>query len=272
VRELISSHRTFWKKDDSDDEDSYDSSADSEGKLTFDQWDDFYETQKTYYIPDLSLTIVNLHPESEEGDHIPTLYDYDMTKDRQNDIRFHDKTDYDIKLAQDISDYHDFVKDMTMLANDAIKEIRDLNGVAAANSLKKRFEKILNTKQRTLTRVTNPRYFSDLIYKRFDIEEVIKIQRKDDIHTISDKIFDFSSNTILNLIEEGEKDALKEIVKHELDEIDKKGVKRREKGVEIKNQLTRFMYDLNMKSTTDDQYIIQCAKDELKKIHQILFD
>jgi hypothetical protein len=76
----------------------------------------------------------------------------------------------------------------------------------------------------------------------------------------------------LNLIEEGEKDALKEIVKHELDEIDKKGVKRREKGVEIKNQLTRFLYDLNMKSTTDDQYIIQCAKDELKKIHQILFD
>jgi NTE family protein len=81
VRELISSHRTFWKKDDSDDDD-YDSSADSEGKLSFDQWNDFYETQKTYYIPDLSLTIVNLHPESEEGDHIPTLYDYDMTSAR----------------------------------------------------------------------------------------------------------------------------------------------------------------------------------------------
>ncbi len=123
VRELISSHRTFWKKDDSDDDDDYDSSADSEGKLSFDQWNDFYETQKTYYIPDLSLTIVNLHPESKEGDHIPTLYAYDMTKDRQNDIRFHDKTDYDIKLAQDISDFHDFVRDMTMLANDTIKEI-----------------------------------------------------------------------------------------------------------------------------------------------------
>lgn len=266
VRELISSHRTFWKKDDSDDDD-YDSSADSEGKLSFDQWNDFYETQKTYYIPDLSLTIVNLHPESEEGDHIPTLYDYDMTKDRQNDIRFHDKTDYDIKLAQDISDYHDFVRDMTMLANDAIKEIGVQN--SAANNLKKRFEKILNTKQRTLTRVTNPRYFSDLIYKRFDIEEVIKIQRKDDIHTISDKIFDFSSNTILNLIEEGEKDALKEIVKHELDEMDKNGVKQREKGVEIKNQLTRFIDDLNMKHTTDDLYIIRCAKNELNEIHQI---
>jgi NTE family protein len=90
--------------------------------------------------------------------------------------------------------------------------------------LKKKFEEILNRQQRTLTRVTNSRYFSDLIYKRFDIDEVIKIQRKDDIHTISDKIFDFSSDTILNLIEEGEKDALKEIVKHELEKMDKKGL------------------------------------------------
>lgn len=133
VRELISSHRTFWKKNGVNYDDEYNSSADFEGKLTFDKWDNF-KTQKTHNIPDLSLTIVNLHPESEEGDHIPTLYDYDMTKDRQNDIRFHDKTDYDIKLAQDVSDYHDFVEDMTKLAYASIKEIRGQNNVA--NSLK----------------------------------------------------------------------------------------------------------------------------------------
>ena len=57
-----------------------------------------------------------------------------MTKDRQHDIRFHDKTDYDIKLAHDISDYHDFVRDMTMLANDGIKEIGVQN--SAVNNLK----------------------------------------------------------------------------------------------------------------------------------------
>ena len=262
VRELISSHRTFWKKNDVDYDDEFNSSADSEGKLTFDKWDNFYKTQKAHNIPDLSLTIVNLHPESEEGDHIPTLYDYDMTKDRQNDIRFHDKTDYDIKLAQDVSDYHDFVEDMTKLAYASIKEIRGQNN-AAVNSLKKKFEEILNRQQRTLTRVTNPRYFSDLIYKRFDIDEVIKIQRKDDIHTISDKIFDFSSNTILNLIEEGEKDALKEIVKHELEKMDKKGLEQTKKEVEINKHLTRFIDDIKMKTTTDDEYVIQCAENEL---------
>lgn len=120
-----------------------------------------------------------------------------------------------------------------------------------------------------MTRVTNPRYFSDLIYKRFDIDEVIKIQRKDDIHTISDKIFDFSSDTILNLIEEGEKDALKEIVKHELEKIDKKGSEQTKKEVEINKHLTRFIDDIKMKTTTDDEYVIQSAENELKRKHDI---
>lgn len=251
VRELISSHNSFWKNDD------------SRGTLTFDKWDDFYKIQKENNIPDLSLTIVNLHPESEEGDHIPTLYDYDMTIDRENDIRFHDKTDYDIKVAQDVSDYHDFASDMTQLANDAIKEIEDKNDTV--DGLKKRFENILNTKQRTQTRTTKERYFSDLIYKRFDICDVIKIQRKDDIHTISNKIFDFSSNTILNLIEEGERDALKEIVEHELEKMEKADVEQTIRDDRINNQLRKFIEDVEMEATEDDVYIIQCAKNEVKE-------
>jgi NTE family protein len=250
VRELISSHNTFWKTDD------------TEGTLTFDKWDDFYEIQKENSIPDLSLTIVNLHPESEEGDHIPALYDYDMTKDRENDIRFHDKTDYDIKLVQDVSDYHDFARGMTQLASDAIKEIEDNDDTV--DDLKKRFENIIYTKQRTLTRTTKERYFSDLIYKRFDICNVIKIQRKDDIHTISNKIFDFSSNTILNLIEEGERDALKEIVAHELEKMEKEGVQEQTvRNDRINNQMGKFIEDVEIETTEDDEYIIQCAKNEL---------
>jgi NTE family protein len=249
VRELISSHNTFWNKDN------------SQRMLTFDRWDDFYEIQKENSIPDLSLTIVNLHPESEDGDHILTLYDYDLTKDRENDIRFHDKTDYDIKLAQDISDYHDFARDMTQLASDAIKVIGDANNTV--DDLKKRFENIINTRQRTLTRTTEQRYFSDLIYKRFDICDVIKIQRKDDIHTISNKIFDFSSNTILNLIEEGERDALKEIVVHEIEKMKIEGVEQTVRNDRINNQLTKFIEDVEMENTEDDDYIIQCAKNEL---------
>jgi NTE family protein len=184
-----------------------------------------------------------------------------LTKDRENDIRFHDKTDYDIKLAQDISDYHDFARDMTQLASDAIKVIGDANNTV--DDLKKRFENIINTRQRTLTRTTEQRYFSDLIYKRFDICDVIKIQRKDDIHTISNKIFDFSSNTILNLIEEGERDALKEIVVHEIEKMKIEGVEQTVRNDRINNQLTKFIEDVEMENTEDDDYIIQCAKNEL---------
>jgi hypothetical protein len=45
--------------------------------------------------------IINHFVENKEKD--------TMTQNREKDIRFHDRTDYDIKLAQDISDYHDFV-------------------------------------------------------------------------------------------------------------------------------------------------------------------
>jgi NTE family protein len=131
-----------------------------------------------------------------------------MTQNREKDIQFHDRTDYDIKLAQDISDYHDSVDLKTQLASHAIKEIKDKND-EVANDLKQKFEEIINSKQRTLSRDNQPRYFYDLIGKRFDIMDVLKIQRKDDEHTISDKIYDdFSSDTVSNLIKEGENDAL----------------------------------------------------------------
>ena len=63
-----------------------------------------------------------------------------------------------------------------------------------------------------MSRDIQPRYFYDLIGKRFDIMDVLKIQRKDDEHTISDKIFDFSSDTVSNLKKEGENDAFNKII------------------------------------------------------------
>ena len=272
VRELISNHSSFWTKKY---ESNLESLLDTQDNLAFDKWDSYYKIQKENHIPNLSLTIVNLHPESEEGNHIPSLYDYDMTNDREKDIRFHDKTDYDIKVAQDISDYHDFVEEMTNLANNAIKEVSK-NNENDAKSLKEDFQEIINIQQRTLTRENRPRYFYDLIGKRFDIEDVLKIQRKDDEHTISDKIFDFSSDTVSNLIKEGEKDALQAIVEHEK-EIEKEKIEKDKKqtGKEesinnqlkeiIHSQLKRFIEDLKMTITEDDKYVIQCAEIELRK-------
>lgn len=264
VRELISSHNIFWKKKY---ESNLESLLDTKDNLAFDKWDSYYKIQKENHIPNLSLTIVNLHPAEEQDGHIPSLYDYDMTKDREKDIRFQDKTDYDIKIAQDISDYHDFVDEMTNLANNAIKEVSE-NKENVVKSTREKFQedfqRIINSQQRTLDRYSKPRYFYDLIGKRFDIEDVLKIQRKDDEHTISDKIFDFSSETVLNLIKEGEKDALEAIVEHEKQNIenDKEQTGKEES---INNQLKRFIEDLKMTMTEDDEHVIQCAEIELMK-------
>ena len=259
IRELISSHSNLYSEDYDEKLKKIKDSKDSKVPLIFDKWDEFSNFQKEVSedeIPNLSIVVVNLHPEVEEGKQIPSLSDYDMTKDRERDIHFHDKTDYDIKLALHVSDYHAFAKDMAQLASVAIKEIKDKK---LKDDFEDDFEEIVNRQQKTLTREKEPRYFYDLIGKRFDIIDVLKIQRKDDKHTISDKIYDFSSDTVSNLIKEGEKDALQAIVKYlqVIEKIDNE---------KIIDGLKKFKEDVNKKNTEDDQYIIQCTKSELEVI------
>ena len=74
----------------------------------------------------MNLYIVNLHPtkEGKEGDtnyHIAED-DYDMIKDRENDIRFHDKTEYDQKVATLVTDFITCIDKMGDLAIDAINQ------------------------------------------------------------------------------------------------------------------------------------------------------
>ena len=48
-----------------------------------------------------------------------------------------------------------------------------------------------------------PRKYSDILVGQFEIEKVVRINRKNDEHTISNKIFDFSPKTINHLRESG---------------------------------------------------------------------
>ena len=57
-----------------------------------------------------------------------SLFDYDTTKDRENDIRFHDKTEYDLKMAKVTADYKDFVERMTDVAIESIDKINESVG------------------------------------------------------------------------------------------------------------------------------------------------
>ena len=107
-----------------------------------------------------------------------------------------------------------------------------------------------------MTRDNQPRYFHDLISKRFDIIDVLKIERKDDEHTISDKIFDFSYDTVSTLIKEVENDAFNEIIK----KIMENEVK------EIGSQkLKAFIEDIENEKIEieENQYILKLATEKL---------
>ena len=49
---------------------------------------------------------------------------------------------------------------------------------------------------------------SDILEGRFQIDDIIRVDRKNDEHTISNKIFDFSVETIKLLFKLGYNDAL----------------------------------------------------------------
>ena len=88
LRELIQAHREFWYEEDNEDK---------------------------KHVPHLEVYIVNLYPTVEKENELPS--DADTIQDREVDIRFHDRTQYDVKVAQLISDYvilHGQVKNLAI--------------------------------------------------------------------------------------------------------------------------------------------------------------
>jgi hypothetical protein len=50
--------------------------------------------------------------------------------------------------------------------------------------------------------------YADLIENMVSVDLVVRVERKNDIHTISNKTFDFSSATIQQLIKDGYEEAM----------------------------------------------------------------
>ena len=264
VRELIHKYDDFWiKRLGLGSDDGSSKNLGSNNKLI--NYADVIKLKEIInqkQIPDLELSIVNLHPSEEKDEQIPSLYDYDMTKDRENDIRFHDKTENDIRMAQVISDYHEL---SSSLMNLIVGSIEKMKGFENKNNEIDEFinnlRVILNKEQRTLSEKGTLRYYYELLSKKFDVKEVIKVQRKDDKHTISDKIYDFSSITISNLLREGEKDTLNKIIENALET---------NKNKSVLSDLEKFIEDIKEEKieSEENQYIIQLAQEEIKELRQ----
>jgi NTE family protein len=158
-------------------------------------------------VPDLELYIVNVWPSKEAISQLPS--DYDSLKDRKNDLAYHDKTGYDIKVAEIVNDYVDYVDRVTNLAKEGIRSVQN---TAKRKELGKKLEEIRNDSTKSSKKRagdSHGRKYKDLTEGRFRLAKVVTIERKDDVHSISNKWADFTSKTITEMMKQGEDDAWK---------------------------------------------------------------
>jgi predicted acylesterase/phospholipase RssA len=142
-------------------------------------------------VPRLGICVINLHPKKQTE--IPS--DRDGVINRNNDITFSDRTQQEEAMLLLTSDYIDLVRVLIKVAGEhGVKE--DI------------IDNILNQKTRFHGAYQQHGRFLDILEGRFQIDEIIRVNRKNDEHTISNKIFDFSVNTIQLLLKEGYNDAV----------------------------------------------------------------
>jgi len=181
LRELLHLHKNYWqdvRKETVELEDGGGS-----GKTTI-----------ITLAPDLEIYIVNLYPTIEKE--VPM--DPDAIQDREIDIKFHDRTKYDVKVAEMTTDYLELIE---QLINIGYKHSED------DNAFKHDLEKLLGEKTKSKKRSGEKRTYQDILDGRADITKVVYIDRRDDGNTIFGKAFEFSSKTIKELEAAGYNDA-----------------------------------------------------------------
>lgn len=181
VREVIEAHKNYWEHEIG--QENLKNFILSGGK----------EGQK---IPDLELFIVNVI--SSRVETVPT--DHDGAKDRLNDLRLLDKSEYDIRVAATFSQHVDLIKQLIDLGeNDPALKNR------IANILTKSIPKSDSATTTSLN--SNEVRYIDAIKTSFKISKVIRINRAEDPNTISNKFVEFTEETIDRLIYDGMQDA-----------------------------------------------------------------
>jgi NTE family protein len=141
-------------------------------------------------VPTLGVCVVNVHPTRQED--IPR--DHDGVINRNSDITFSDRSHKEEEVLLLLSDYVDLVRNLIKIAKE--KGVKD-----------EVIDELMNQSTPYHGQLLKPRQYKEIVEGRFDISEIVRIERKNSQDTISDKTFDFSSGTIRQLLDEGFKDA-----------------------------------------------------------------
>lgn len=194
LRELLQKHKDFWTSYFKANDIVYDRTGEYESEINQNQR--LGRSSGIPKIPDLEVFIVNLYPALEADDE-PIPKDKDKIEDRMNDIRFHDRSKYDEKVAHLVTDYVDLTRRLIKLAKETgkvskeqLEEVLGVTGESTARDAKKR------------------RNFSSLVEDKF-LVKVYRIDRQDDKDTINGKASDFTSTTLTKLYGDGLRDANK---------------------------------------------------------------
>ena len=157
----------------------------------------YWDSVRKSEVPPLRAFIVNVHPIKQDS--LPA--DYDALVDRKNDLTYHDRTLFDESMAILITDYVNIVNSLIKLAED--------------NKVKKALVDSILEQQADARNFSSGKHlkYTDLIKNMVSVEQVIRIERKNDAHTIANKTFDFSSTTIKSLIRDGYEETLEQETK-----------------------------------------------------------
>ena len=112
-------------------------------------------------IPNLEVYIVDVWPSMDD---YPLPFDLDGIRDRKNDLTYGDKTPYEEQVTNLISDYYNLTKSLLHLAKD--------KGI-----LQSEIDAILSTKAKSTHGSGKNRTYLDLLNKRFDITQIVRIER-----------------------------------------------------------------------------------------------
>jgi hypothetical protein len=130
-------------------------------------------------VPRLGICVINLHPKRQAE--IPT--DRDGVVNRNSDITFSDRTIREENTLLLTSDFVELVK--------ALIKVAEEHGVKEDT-----INNLLDQKTKFHGELAKHKSYRDILEGRFQIDELIRVDRKNDEYTISNKTFDFSSETV----------------------------------------------------------------------------
>ena len=193
LRELINAHQKFWTDRTDSKYLDYKLFRSSDGK------------GKNKVVPDLDVYVANVWPTEEAG--APS--DHDGQLDRKNDITFHDKTEYEEKVSNLVSDYLDLTW--------SLLELLKKKGIT-----EKEFDEVFSKKGVSKSRKGIRRQYKEIINGGFGLRRVVRIEKTNDPDAISEAWCDYSKKTISRLYDQGKKDTLKALLKSLQDAIDQR--------------------------------------------------